>query len=99
LICFTRFTELVQLKLSVDLHLPLIAFVPFVTFFGWPKKVTPACGRQEKKASQFEYNSHYDRPLLCELAIAPIIISEQSIGATYSFVLSVSTATAGIFRE
>jgi hypothetical protein len=27
----------------------------------------------QKKASQFEYNSHLDQALLCELAIAPII--------------------------
>jgi hypothetical protein len=53
----------------------------------------------QKKASQFEYNSRLYRALLCELAIAPNIKSEQSISVSSGFMLYVTTATAGIFRE
>ena len=53
----------------------------------------------QKKASQFEKYSHLDRTLRCELAIAPIIESGQSIGVRCSFVLYGATATARIFRE
>ena len=78
--------------------IPVYRDIPINAFFSLSLSLVPKESNQ-RKGSQFEGINRLDPTLRCELAIAPVILSGQSLSGSRSSVLSVATATAGIFRE